>query len=80
MLTTSAVVGFHKILTTMKTGKTIFLTGFMITLGIIIAYLLTMIIGVEAFAGSIASLFLCGVLSAGALLMILGRVIEKRSI
>lgn len=63
----------------MKTGKTIFWTGFMITLGMIIAYLLTMIIGVAASTGRIVSMSLCGVVMAGALLMIIGRVIDKRS-
>ena len=63
----------------MKTGKTIFWPGFMITLGIIIAYLLTMIIGVAASAGWIVSMSLCGVVMVGALLMIIGRVIDKRS-
>lgn len=64
---------------TMKTGKTIFWTGFIITIGIIIAYLLTMIIGVAAFAGWIVSLSLCGIVMVGAVLMIIGRAIEKRS-
>lgn len=63
----------------MNIGKTIFWAGFVITLGIIIAYLLTMIIGVEAFAGWIVSLSLCGVVMVGAVLMIIGRAIEKRS-
>lgn len=63
----------------MKTGKTIFWIGFIITLGIIIAYLLTMIIGVAASAGWIVSMSLCGVVMVGALLMIIGRVIDKRS-
>ena len=57
---------------TMKTGKTIFWTGFIITIGIIIAYLLTMIIGVAAFAGWIVSLSLCGIVMVGAILMIIG--------
>lgn len=64
---------------TMKTGKTIFWTGFIIAIGIIIAYLLTMIIGVAAFAGWIVSLSLCGIVMVGAVLMIIGRAIEKRS-
>ena len=62
----------------MKAGKTIFLAGFMLTLGIIIAYLLTIIVGVAAFAGEIASIILCVSLSVGTVLMVLGRWVEKR--
>lgn len=50
----------------------------MLTLGIIIAYLVTMIVGVAAFAGEIASLVLCVSLSVGTVLMVLGRWVEKR--
>lgn len=61
----------------MKAGRTIFLAGFMLTLGIIIAYLVTMIIGMGAFDGEIASLVLCVSLSVGTVLMVLGRWVEK---
>lgn len=62
----------------MKAGRTIFWAGFMLTLGIIIAYLVTMIVGMAAFAGEIASLVLCVSLSVGTVLMVLGRWVEKR--
>lgn len=62
----------------MKTGKRLFWIGFVITLGVIIAYLTMMIVDVPAFAGWVASLSLCGMVLVGSALMLIGRSIEKR--
>lgn len=61
----------------MKTGKTLFWIGFVITLGVIIAYLTMMIVEVPAFTGWIASLSLCGMVLVGSVMMLMGRSIEK---
>lgn len=61
----------------MKTGKTLFWIGFVITLGVIIAYLIMMIVEVPAFTGWIASLSLCGMVLVGSVMMLMGRSIEK---
>lgn len=61
----------------MKTGKTLFWIGFVITLGVIIAYLTLMIVEVPAFAGWIASLSLCGMVLVGSGMMLIGRSIER---
>lgn len=61
----------------MKTGKTLFWVGFVLTLGVIIAYLTIMIVEVPAFTGWIASLSLCGLVLVGSVLMLMGRSIEK---
>lgn len=63
----------------MNIGKTTFWIGFLITLGVIILYLFAMIIGIDSFAGWIVSLSFCASIILGAALMIIGRVIERRS-
>lgn len=62
----------------MKTGKTLFWIGFVITLGVIIAYLVMMIIEVNPFTGWIASLSMCGMVLLGSVMMLMGRSLEKR--
>lgn len=62
----------------MKTGKSLFWIGFILTLGIVIAYIILMIIGVQAFASWVASLSLCGIVLVGSLLMLIGRSLERK--
>lgn len=61
------------------TGKYIFWTGFILTIGIVMAYIIIMIIGVTCFTSWITSLSLCGIVLLGSILMLIGRAIERRS-
>lgn len=62
-----------------STGKTLFWVGFLITIGIIIAYIILMIIDVTAFTTWVTSLSLCGIVLIGAILMLMGRSMERRA-
>ena len=61
------------------TGKYIFWTGFILTIGIVMAYIIIMIIDVTCFTSWITSLSLCGIVLLGPILMLIGRAIERRS-
>lgn len=61
------------------TGKYIFWTGFILTIGIVMAYIIIMIIDVTCFTSWITSLSLCGIVLLGSILMLIGRAIERRS-
>ena len=61
------------------TGKYIFWTGFILTIGIVMAYIIIMIIDVTCFTSWIPSLSLCGIVLLGSILMLIGRAIERRS-
>ena len=61
------------------TGKYIFWTGFILTIGIVMAYIIIMIIDVTCFTSWITSLSLCGIVLLGSILMLIGRGIERRS-
>lgn len=64
----------------MRTGKTIFWIGFVLTVGIILAYLVLMFIGIpSSFANWLSTLVFCGIVLVGAILMVLGRYIERSS-
>lgn len=63
----------------MNTGKTIFWIGFIITIGIILVYIILMLIDVTCFTTWITSLSLCGLVLLGAVLMLIGRGIERKS-
>ena len=57
------------------TGKYIFWTGFILTIGIVMAYIIIMIIDVTCFTSWITSLSLCGIVLLGSILMLIGRAI-----
>ncbi|MDE6528069.1 MAG: hypothetical protein K2L78_03370 [Muribaculaceae bacterium] len=61
------------------TGKSIFWTGFILTITIVIAYIIILIIDVTCFTTWIASLTFCGAVLTGSILMLIGRAIERRS-
>ena len=61
------------------TGKYIFWTGFILTIGIVMAYIIIMIIDVTCFTSWITSLSLCGIVLLGSILMLIGRAIERLS-
>lgn len=61
------------------TGKYIFWTGFILTIGIVMAYIIIMIIDVTCFTSWITSLSLCGIVLLGSILMLIGRAIERCS-
>lgn len=60
------------------TGRILFWIGFSLTIGIVIAYIITMIIDVTCFTAWITSLSLCGIVLLGAILMLAGRSIERK--
>lgn len=60
------------------TGRILFWIGFILTIGIVIAYIITMIVDVTCFTSWITSLTLCGIVLLGAILMLAGRSIERR--
>ncbi len=63
----------------MNTGKIIFWTGFIITVGMILFYLILISIDVTCFTNWIGSLSLCGTVLVGSVLMLIGRALERRS-
>lgn len=62
-----------------NSGKTLFWIGFLITIGIIIAYIILMIIDVTVFTTWVTSLSLCGIVLVGSILMLVGRQMERRA-
>lgn len=62
-----------------KSGTSIFWTGFVLTIVVVVAYIIIMIIDVTCFTSWVASMTLCGVVLIGAILMLIGRAIERRS-
>lgn len=63
----------------MATGKALFWTGFIVTIVIIVAYLILLIVDVTLFVTWITSLSVCCLVIAGAVLMLIGRAIERKS-
>lgn len=61
----------------MKYGALLFWIGFILNIGIIIAYIILAIIDVACFTTWITSLTLCGFVLVGAILMLIGRTIER---
>lgn len=61
----------------MKYGALLFWIGFILNIGIIIAYIILAIIDVTCFTTWITSLTLCGIVLVGAILMLIGRTIER---
>lgn len=62
-----------------RTGKSLFWAGFVITIGIVTGYIITLVIDVTCFTAWITSLTLCGGVLVGSVLMLIGRAIERRS-
>ena len=61
----------------MKYGALLFWIGFILNIGIIIAYIILAIIDVTCFTTWITSFSLCGFVLVGAILMLIGRTIER---
>lgn len=62
-----------------KTGKSIFWTGFILTITIVIAYITILIIDVTCFTSWVATLTMCGLVLLGSILMLMGRAMERRA-
>lgn len=62
-----------------RTGTFLFWAGFVITIGIVIGYIITLVINVTCFTAWITSLSLCGGVLVGSILMLIGRALERRS-
>lgn len=60
------------------TGRILFWIGFSLTISIVIAYIITMIVDVTCFTSWITSLSLCGIVLLGAILMLVGRSLERK--
>lgn len=61
----------------MKTGTILFWTGFAVTMGFITAYLILLCVCTTVFTEWLISLVLCGAVIAGAVMMVIGRAIER---
>lgn len=59
-------------------GKVLFWFGFIVLIGIVMAYLILLLAGALAYVTASAILILCGVILGGTLLMLLGRAYERR--
>lgn len=63
----------------MKTiGKGLFWIGFILLMGVVMAYLIIMITGAIAFATTASALSICAIILIGGLLMLMGRTYERR--
>lgn len=60
-----------------RSGTTLFWIGFIITIGIVTAYIVTLVIDVTCFTSWITSLTLCGGVLVGSIMMLIGRAIER---
>lgn len=62
----------------MKTlGKGLFWIGFILLMGVVMAYLIIMITGAIAFATTASALSICAIILIGGLLMLMGRAYER---
>lgn len=59
-------------------GKGLFWVGFIILMGVVIAYMITMFAGVVAFASWVTALTFCGLILIGGLFMLIGRTYERK--
>ena len=59
-------------------GKGLFWIGFIILMGVVIAYMITMFTGVVAFASWVTALTFCGLILIGGLFMLIERGSERR--
>lgn len=62
-----------------KIGACLFWTGFVLTMATIVSYIIAMLINVTVYASWIVSLSVCGVVMLGAILMLIGRAVERKS-
>lgn len=60
-------------------GKGLFWFGFILLMGVVVAYLIMMVAGTLAFATWVTTLTICGVIFVGGILMLIGRGYERRS-
>lgn len=60
-------------------GKTLFWVGFCLVIGIVLAYIIVMIIDVTCLGTWVTAISVLGITLIGALLMFLGRNLERRS-
>lgn len=59
-------------------GKSLFWIGFVVLMGVVIAYMITMFAGVIAFASWVTALTFCGLILIGGLLMLVERTYERK--
>lgn len=62
-----------------RLGTILFWAGFIITICIIVFFIVMLLINVTTYASWFASLFLCGMVLLGSVLMLIGRGIERKS-
>ena len=59
-------------------GKGLFWIGFILLMGVVIGYLITMLAGVVAFASLVTALTFCGLILVGGIFMLSGRAYERK--
>ncbi|MCM1355120.1 MAG: hypothetical protein NC212_01785 [Staphylococcus sp.] len=59
-------------------GKGLFWIGFIILMGVVIAYMITMFVGTMAFASWVTALTFSGFIILGGLFMLIGRSSERK--
>ncbi len=59
-------------------GKGLFWIGFILLMGVVIAYMITMFAGVVAFASWVTALTFCGLILVGGIFMLVGRTYERK--
>lgn len=59
-------------------GKGLFWIGFILLMGVVIGYLITMLAGVVAFASWVTALTFCGLILVGGIFMLIGRAYERK--
>lgn len=59
-------------------GKGLFWIGFILLMGVVVAYIILVIAGITAFATWVTTLTICGVIFVGGILMLIGRSYERR--
>lgn len=59
-------------------GKGLFWIGFILLMGVVMAYLIMMLAGTLAFATWVTTLTICGIILIGGLLMLIGRTYERK--
>ncbi len=60
-------------------GKALFWIGFIILMGVVVAYLIIMFAGTLAYLTTTTVLSICALIFIGALVMLMGRAYERRS-
>ena len=62
-----------------KTGTFLFWLGFALIMGIVGAYLIMTYVGTAWFTAWVTSLTVCGIVIVGAVMMVIGRALERKS-